>query len=153
VKIRRYPKPHNAAVLYQELVAAFPELAPIDVGDTLPGVPGTVLRARFTLSSAADEVVLEVPDDTDDAALEAAVEAHANPAPPPPPAKANYGADAEDIDTRAAQAVTAIRAYLATTKPAANATAAEIREHVRVMDDELRILSKVVLALVKRAGY
>lgn len=68
---------HHLDKLHDELLAAIPALAPKanDAGER---------EAVFTLSGDGGELVLEIPDDVDEAAVAAVVNAH-DPTPPPPP--------------------------------------------------------------------
>jgi hypothetical protein len=74
---------HLLDKLNDELLAAIPALAPKANADS-------ELEAVFTISGDGDELVLEVPDDVDEKAIAAVVDAHdpTPPAPPPDPALA-----------------------------------------------------------------
>ena len=68
----KYTHPHAAVQLYDELIAAIPALAPVPI----PGSNPPTKRAVLKLSKSGLVVTLSVPDDADEAAIEAVVMAH-----------------------------------------------------------------------------
>lgn len=64
-----FEHPHRLAKLHDELVAAIPELTPV------AGLDGA-LEAVWTISGDGQHLELEVPDDVDEQAIRAVVDAH-----------------------------------------------------------------------------
>lgn len=91
MKTLTYTQPHHLSTIHDELIAAVPALAP-EVGADGRRV------ARASVSGDGSTLTLRVPDDTDEAAVLAVVEAH-DPTPPPPP---------PDPDAELAAAITAV---------------------------------------------
>ena len=64
-----YPIPNNLSLLHDQLLAAFPSLRPVSN-------PQGGLEAKMGLEGNAAGVWLTVPDDADEAGIEAVVRAH-----------------------------------------------------------------------------
>jgi hypothetical protein len=60
----------NAGDLYDEIVAADPSLAPTPTG------PDGKMEAKFIIEQAGSEVLVHLPDDADEDAVDKAVKAH-----------------------------------------------------------------------------
>lgn len=131
-------RPHHLAKLTHELLAACPELAPRLIPDAqLPnGAP--VRAASFKLMATGNTLRIVVPDDADDAAIQAVIAAH-DPTPPPAPPVPDFGSAAYDL-AQVADAVAAMRAFLTTPTP----SAAQIVTQIKLIDT-------VLLALIKRS--
>lgn len=72
-----YAKEHLLSKLHDDLVAAIPGLAPV----TIPGDPNGLMTPMMAISGDGQTVVLDVPDDTNEAEVAAVVAAH-DPTPP-----------------------------------------------------------------------
>lgn len=139
MKRLKYTVPHNPISLEDELIAAIPSLAPVVVsGEKLPGVNGPLKQAVMVVYSSGNDVFITVPDETDESAVAAVVQAHTNPPPPPP---VDYGNDVEDTTNRVQfqAAIDNLRAYRALSSPTAAQTVAA-----------LKLLIGLVLAMARR---
>jgi hypothetical protein len=115
---------HERRQLLAELLAAFPQLAPTTGPDGQP-------EATFTFSHDGEQIVLDLPDAVDPAAVEALLLAHV-PAPPPDPI--DYGADAPEPDLeQARQVVGQLRAFLALDAPTAAQVVGALKLTIRVL--------------------
>lgn len=123
--------PHCVATLIDEL-SVLPSLAPTTDADTQR------LRARFKIVRSDDVTIIVAPDNADQDAIAAVIAAH-DPTPPPVPPKPDYGTDPYDLK-QVAQAVTAMRAFVANPSPSAAQVVAQVK-----------FIDSVLLALLKRS--
>ena len=120
--------PHNLARLHDEIIAALPELAPIER-------PDGERQARFSLSGRDEHIEIEVPDDLSEAAeaIIAAVIAAHDPTPTPIPTPPDFGQDIpSDFAEKLAETVANLRAYLALPTPTNAQTIAVIKLLCRI---------------------
>ena len=126
--------PHNLGRLHGELIDAVPELAPIVLPDGRK-------EARFGLSGIGDRIELLVPDDLSEAAealIEAVIAAH-DPTPTPTPPAPNFGEDIpSDFDSKLAETVANLRAYLALPTPTNAQTLAVVKLICRIVLWQIR---------------
>ena len=88
MKSLRRSKAVNSARLYEDVIAALPELAPTPTG------PGGLPEAQVVVEVLGGDVRVSVPDEVDDAALAAVIDRHVNTPLPPPPHPHKPHADA-----------------------------------------------------------
>lgn len=124
MKRLQFDRPINLGRLHDQLIAQVPALAP------QPGAGG-MLQAVMTVEGGTDRAILTVPDEADEAAIQAVVDAH-DPTPDVPPARPDYGTDAADVDRQAATAVQNLRDYIALPSPTQAQTVAVVKLLCRI---------------------
>lgn len=118
----------NGHRLYDELLNAIVALRPID----------GIAQLKMMGGAEPGATRLIVPDTVTDADIDAVLAAH-DPSPTVKPPSPDYGADSYDLK-QVAQAVTAMRAFVANPSPSAAQVVAQVK-----------LLDSVLLALLKRS--
>lgn len=112
MRILTFTHPNNLTRLQDEL-SRVPGLQPVDI-------PGGLKMAIFSLEASGQDITVHVPDNTDEQAIAAVVNAH-DPTPDPVPPPPDFGADVPaDFAYQVAQLVARMRTSLGT--PAASMT-------------------------------
>lgn len=138
---------HNVGKLYEALIAAHPDLAPVLDQSLLDGATGKLgaYRAAFFVGANESAVFLTVPDSVPDEVVAAAVASYDSTPDPVvvPPSKIDTGNDvAADQGDKLADAVDTLRAYLALSSPTNAQTIAAFK-----------LLIRMFLFLLKQQGY
>lgn len=129
-----FERPHNLRRI-AEALRAQPGLAPEpdpELIDPLTGQPGALV-SRVLVSGDGTTLVVQVPDEYDEALLDPLLDAH-DPTPDPVARKVDLGADvAADQGDRMADAATTLRAYLNLASPTGAQTVAALKLLIRVV--------------------